>query len=93
MKTSLRIEVQHFLVFFRILPGNSPFLEESLILVHDPCDDALEPSHCRVHSEHDQHEEEDDRPDEHEEHEEHEAHEEHEYHDEHEEDDGPDDHD
>ena len=64
MKTSLEVEIC-LRCEAEISPGNSPFLEESLILIHDPCDDALEPSHGRVHPKHDQHEEEDDRPDDH----------------------------
>ena len=45
-----------------VRPGYSPFLEEALVLIHNPSDDTLEASHGRVHSQHDQHEEEDHRP-------------------------------
>ena len=45
-----------------VRPGYSPFLEEALVLIHNPGDDTLEASHGRVHAQHDQHEEEDHRP-------------------------------
>ena len=45
-----------------VRPGYSPFLEEALVLVHNPSDDTLKASHGRVHAQHDQHEEEDHRP-------------------------------
>ena len=45
-----------------VRPGYSPFLEEALVLIHNPSDDTLEASHGRVHAQHDQHEEEDHRP-------------------------------
>ena len=45
-----------------VQPGYSPFLEEALVLIHNPGDDTLEASHGRVHAQHDQHEEEDHRP-------------------------------
>ena len=45
-----------------VRPGYPPFLEEALVLVHNPSDDTLEASHGRVHAQHDQHEEEDHRP-------------------------------
>ena len=45
-----------------VQPGYPPFLEEALVLIHNPSDDTLEASHGRVHAQHDQHEEEDHRP-------------------------------